>query len=129
MIDKTVHRRRNPGADSRTVFLKGFSRLDALALGIAIGGVAGAGLFAATLFLVLKGGENVGQNLSLLSQFFVGYSVTVAGAFVGFAWAFVSGFCWGWAIAFLRNSATIAYLYLVRLWASLSQERFLDRLD
>src|SRR5262249_39861892 len=99
MIKKTVPTPRNPTVDPHTVILKSFSRLDPRALGLATGVVTGTTLLAATLFLVLKGGESVGANLGLLSQFFAGYSVSVPGAVFGFIWAFGAGFCWGWAIA------------------------------
>ena len=70
---------------------KAVVKLNAKLLGIVFGMLLGIGLFLATNFLVLKGGENVGQHLSLLSQFFPGYSVTFLGSLVGFAYAFAVG--------------------------------------
>ncbi len=68
------------------------SRLNGHAWGLALGLLSAIGLFGATLVLVLKGGENVGQHLGILSQYFWGYNVSVAGSFVGAVWAFVVGY-------------------------------------
>ena len=70
---------------------KAVVKLNAKLLGIVFGMLLGIGLFLATNFLVLKGGAKVGQHLSLLSQFFPGYSVTFLGSLVGFAYAFAVG--------------------------------------
>ena len=67
-------------------------QLNARAWGIAFGLLAGLGLFGATLFLTLKGGENVGQHLQLLGIFFPGYRVTIGGAFIGLIYGFVLGY-------------------------------------
>ena len=48
--------------------------------------IGGGGLFLMTAWLLLKGGPHVGQHLQLLSQYFIGYSVTWWGSIVGFAW-------------------------------------------
>ncbi|MEO5579441.1 MAG: hypothetical protein ABIR58_02200 [Gemmatimonadaceae bacterium] len=86
--------------DMRTTLL----RLNARAWGIAIGLLAGIGLFVATLVLVLRGGAEVGPHLSLLAVFLPGYRVSVAGAFIGFAYAFVIGYALGRLIGLLYNS-------------------------
>jgi hypothetical protein len=65
--------------------------------------VAGFGLFAATLWLVIKGGPNVGQNLSLLRAYYPGYTVTWTGAFVGLAYGALTGALLGWWVAWLYN--------------------------
>lgn len=66
--------------------------LNARAWGIAVGLLLGGGLFVATNVLVLRGGENVGQHLGLLSVFLPGYSVTFVGSLVGFVYMFVIGY-------------------------------------
>ncbi len=66
-------------------------RLNATATGVILGILAGSALFFATIWLVIKGGPNPGPHLSLLSQYFPGYSVTWAGSFIGFAYAFIAG--------------------------------------
>ena len=78
-------------------------RLNARAWGISFGLVAGLGLFGATLFLVLKGGEAVGQHLNLLANFFPGYRVTIGGAFIGLVYGFVCGYGIGRLIGALYN--------------------------
>jgi hypothetical protein len=71
------------------------------ALGVVLGIIAGVVIFAATLWLVIKGGPVVGPHLSLLSQFFPGYSVTYFGSVVGFIYGLVVGYFVGWSIAWL----------------------------
>lgn len=78
-------------------------RLNARAWGWAFGLLFGSGLFLATMILVLKGGENVGQNLSLLAVYFPGFRVTVGGAFIGFVYAFVVGYASGRLIGTVYN--------------------------
>ncbi|NUQ12632.1 MAG: hypothetical protein HUU26_09960 [Gemmatimonadaceae bacterium] len=78
-------------------------RLNARAWGIAVGLFMGGGLFLATIFLVIRGGPDVGQHLSLLAVFFPGYSVTWLGAFIGFVYAFVLGYALGRIIGAVYN--------------------------
>jgi hypothetical protein len=87
-----------------------FPKLDALAFGLAVGIVCGLVLLSATLFLVLKGGDVVGPNLALVSQFFPGYTVTAVGSLIGLFYGFLTGFALGWSFAFLRNTTTALYL-------------------
>lgn len=82
-------------------------RLNARAWGIAFGLLLGGGLFIATVVLVLRGGENVGQHLGLLRVFFPGYSISYAGAIIGFIYAFVVGYAFGRLVG-------SAYNFLVR---------------
>ncbi len=82
---------------------KAVIRLNAKLLGIVLGTLMGAGLFLATNILVLKGGDNVGAHLGLLSQFFIGYQVTFLGSLVGFVWAFAVGFVIGAALGTVYN--------------------------
>lgn len=65
--------------------------------------VVGFGLFAATLWLVIKGGPNVGQNLALLRAYYPGFSVTWGGSIVGFAYGALTGAVLGWSVASLYN--------------------------
>lgn len=78
-------------------------RLKAQAWGVAFGMLFGLGLFLATIILVVKGGPNVGQHLSLLAIYFPGYRVTVLGAFVGFVYAFVFGYAFGRLVGTVYN--------------------------
>lgn len=80
-------------------------RLNATIQGIVTGAIAGLGLFVATNWLVIKGGDVVGPHLSLLSQIFIGYSVTFVGSFVGLAYGSAFGFAVGYSVAWLYNRA------------------------
>jgi hypothetical protein len=78
-------------------------RLNATIQGLVTGLIAGFGIFIATNWLVLKGGAVVGPHLALLGQFFIGYRVTFLGSLIGFAYAFVLGFCVGYGVSRLYN--------------------------
>jgi hypothetical protein len=81
-----------------------FARYHPLALGVAFGSTLGVTLFVATVVLVLKGGEVVGPNFSLLNNYFIGYSVTWSGALVGLLEGAAIGFGGGYFLAWLINS-------------------------
>ncbi|MGI8495721.1 MAG: hypothetical protein ACR2L1_10495, partial [Pyrinomonadaceae bacterium] len=70
-------------------------RLNGTVLGIVLGVIFGLIIFAATNWLVIKGGSNIGSHLSLLSQFFIGYSVTFTGSLIGLLYGFAAGFLSG----------------------------------
>ena len=108
------------------VIIQSFARLDRIALGVAFGVIVGLAVFSATVVLLFKGGDQVGPNLSLLGQYFIGYRVTWGGSFVGLVYGFASGFVLGWLAAFLRNLVLDIYLRIIKLRANLSsaQELF-----
>lgn len=93
----------NPNHDASDGLAQAVLRLNATAWGIAFGLLGGLGLFVATLFLVIKGGEHVGEHLALLGVFFPGYRVTTGGAFIGFVYGFVTGYGVGWVIGGVYN--------------------------
>jgi hypothetical protein len=104
-----------------------FARLDAVALGIAVGVLCGVVWSAATTWLLVKGGPHVGQNLSLLSQFFFGYRVTWRGAVIALGYGCLAGFLAGWAFAKVRNAAVGLYLQVARAKAvSAAVRNFFD---
>ena len=78
-------------------------RLNARIQGVVAGIVAGLGIFIATNWLVIKGGDVVGPHLALLSEFFIGYRVTFFGSVIGFAYGFVTGFIIGYGVARTYN--------------------------
>ena len=96
-----------------------FPKLDPLALGLSLGIVIGLGLFLATQFMVLTGGDVTGRTLTLLAQFYPGYAVTAVGSLAGLGYGCLTGFSLGWGYAFLRNAITA--LYLVSLHRSAQQ--------
>jgi hypothetical protein len=71
--------------------------------GLAFGSVAALGLFVATIWLVVKGGINVGEHLNLLGVYLPGYSVSYTGSVIGFVYAFVIGYGAGRTIATVYN--------------------------
>ena len=82
---------------------KAILRLNARAWGITVGLLMGGGLFLGTNFLIIRGGENVGQHLGLLSIYFPGYRVTFVGSLLGFMYQFVIGYGIGHMIGALYN--------------------------
>ncbi len=112
---------------SDELLIQALAKLDKAALGIAVGLLFGFSVFAATVILVIKGGDQVGPNLGLLSQYFIGYSVSLQGSVIGLIYGFTSGFIIGWLVAFLRNLFVSVYLYAARLKAGMSSVNdFLD---
>lgn len=88
--------------------------LDPKAFGVAVGVVAGVGVLLATVILLVNGGDEVGPNLGLLSQYFVGYSVSLVGALIGTAYGFLTGFVAGFSFAGLRNVLIASGLWYAR---------------
>jgi protoporphyrinogen oxidase len=91
-----------------------YAKLNRNAFGLSTGITAGLLLWVATMSLVLKGGPIVGPHLSLLSQYFPGYSVSVTGSFIGLFFMFLVGFVGGWVFAFIRNAVVFVYLAVMR---------------
>ena len=114
-------------SEADKVVIEAFAKLDRTALALALGALCGILVFAATIFLILKGGPVVGPNLALMGQFFFGYTVSAQGAVVGLAYGFVLGFILGWLIAFFRNSLVSAYLRVLKTRATLNTS--LDSID
>ena len=100
MAERTLHVTTQPDSQALEVALR---KLNARAWGWAFGLMLGFGLCFATLFLVLKGGANMGQHLNLLGIFLPGYSVSWAGAFIGFIYLFVLGYGLGRLVGTVYN--------------------------
>jgi protoporphyrinogen oxidase len=112
-----------------SVLTQTFARIDKLAFASAVGSVSGLLLFLATIWLVVKGGDVVGPNLQLLSQYFVGYTATVKGAFIAFGYAFFWSFLFGWLFAYLRNLSLALFIYWAKKKSELlSVKDFFDHL-
>ena len=111
-------------AEVRQAFLPLHKR----ALGMAIGTASGLFFFFVTAVSVLRP-DATGPDLRLLDEYFYGYTVTWAGAFVALAWGFVVGFVAGWFSAFTRNFVIAASLWLSRTRNELEASRdFLDHI-
>ncbi len=104
-----------------------FARYDPVALGGALGVVLGLGLFVATSVLLLRGGDPVGPNLSLLGNYLLGFQVSWGGAFLGLAEAGAGGFGFGFVLAKLIN-AVIGW-HERALWRRIRMSRTLDPLE
>jgi hypothetical protein len=78
-------------------------RMNGVVSGVVTGLLIGGGVFVATNWLLLKGGDVIGPHLALLGQFFIGYTVTFWGSIIGFLYGFVTGFIIGYMVAFLYN--------------------------
>ncbi len=79
------------------------ARLRAAVMAVTFGATGGAALFLATAWLLVRGGDNVGQHLVLLRNYLPGYSVTWPGAFLGLLYGAVIGAAAGAAIAWTYN--------------------------
>ena len=90
-----------------------FPKLDAPAFGLSVGTVCALLLVAITLGLTWHGSESLTSTVSLLNQFFPGYTISWSGALIGGAYAFLLGFLTGFGVAFLRNAATAVYIMTV----------------
>ncbi|MGH9685833.1 MAG: hypothetical protein ACRD5K_01920 [Candidatus Acidiferrales bacterium] len=113
--------------DSATKHLmRVFAPLHRSAMGTAVGIVLGTLIFLATLGSLRRDWHGA-QHLGLLSQYFVGYSVSLKGALIGLLWGFVSGYVLGWAFALLRNVAV--WVYLIGLRSRADMEQYSDFLD
>ena len=86
----------------------GVLRLNAKALGLALGLIGGLAVFTATNWLVIKGGDPLGPHLQLLNQYFVGYRVSFLGSLVGFLYGFAVGSLSGVLISWIYNK--VAFL-------------------
>lgn len=107
--------------------IKAFARMDKFGFASATGLVSGLLVFITTLWLVIKSGEVVGPNLQLLGQYFIGYSVTIKGAFIGMGYGFLWGILFGWFFAYLRNFFLGFFIYRVKKKVEmLSFRDFLD---
>lgn len=96
---------RRSNISEEEIIRKAVVRLNGHILGFVLGTISALIIFAATNWLVLKGGEVVGPHMGLLDQFLIGYSVTFIGSMVGAAYLFVIGYLCGLFIAWVYNWA------------------------
>ena len=82
-------------------------KLRPLALGLAGGIVWGASIFVATFWILITG--SAGTTIALIGKFYLGYSVSIGGAFIGLVWGFADGFVAGLVIAWLYNAFIPSY--------------------
>jgi len=76
-------------------------KLNAGAFAVAFGLWWGGGLFIATWWLIAIGG--ITGELTIIEQFYPGFSFTPVGSFIGLAWGLVCGAICGGILALLYN--------------------------
>ena len=79
------------------------ARLRASVMAVVFGLTGGVGLWVATAWLLIKGGEQVGYHLGLLSNYFPGYRVSWPGSFLGLFYGGLLGAVVGWSVAWIYN--------------------------
>lgn len=93
-----------PATEAEGIALRAaVARLRTGSVAIVVGFFSGTSLLLATLWLVVRGGPDIGRHLGLLRHYFPGYTVSVLGAFVGFAYAAALGVIVGWCTASIYN--------------------------
>ncbi len=94
---------RLPDATEKVLIRRQVARLRAGILAIVFAMVFGIGLWLATVWLLIRGGPNVGQHLGLLRNYLPGYSVTWTGSMIGFVEAALIGAVAGWSLGWIYN--------------------------
>jgi len=117
------------GAESvRSALIHAFAPMHKLAFGVAVGTALGLLITVTTVVHVALRPEPA-PNVSLLGQYYYGYSVSLHGAVVGGIWGFASGFVAGWFAAFTRNLVIAVWIFVTRTRAELAATReFLDHI-
>lgn len=80
------------------------ARIQSAVLALVFGVIGGGGIFLMTAWLLIKGGDHIGPHLGLLSQYFIGYTVSWKGSVIGFLYGALVGGAIGWAIGKIYNS-------------------------
>jgi protoporphyrinogen oxidase len=114
---------------SLDLVIKAFAKMDKFAFALAVGSASGLAILVSTFWLILTGVDSRDPNFNLLGQYFIGYTVSVRGAFIGLGYCFLWGFIFGWLYAYLRNLSISVYLHWVKRQAeSRSFKDFLDHI-
>ena len=79
-------------------------KLNPRAFALSAGIIWGLSVFIATIWLLIIG--SAGSTLALLHKFYLGYSISVLGAFIGLIWGFIDGLIIGFAFAWIYNLFT-----------------------
>ena len=80
------------------------ARLRSSIMAATFGLVGGTGVFVATAWLLIQGGDPVGPHLALLANYFPGYTVTWIGALIGLVYGALVGAVAGWLLAWVYNA-------------------------
>ncbi len=68
-------------------------------------------IFLATLYLTFKGSPEIVNSMLLLNNYFIGYDISIKGAFIGGGYSFMWGFIFGWLFAYIRNLSLGLVIY------------------
>ncbi len=91
-----------------------FARMDKFAFAAAVGVVCGLVVLLANLWIIGRVDDPAASHLRLLAQYFIGYTVSIQGAAIAFAYTFFWGFLLAWLFAYLRNFFLACYIFQVR---------------
>ena len=89
--------------DERALIQAAVVRMRARIMAVVFGMVGGVGVFTATVWLLVQGGQQVGKHLNLLGNYFPGYDVSWTGAFLGFFYGALVGALVGFCVAWVYN--------------------------
>lgn len=78
-------------------------RIQAGVLAMVCAVLGGLLLFSMTVWLLVKDGPGAGPHLSLLGNYFIGYSVTWVGSIIGLFYGALTGGIVGWVIGAIYN--------------------------
>lgn len=82
---------------------RAIAHIHARVLAFVMGIVGGLTIFIMTAWLLIKGGDPLGPHLQLLANYFIGYSVSWPGCFVGMGYGALVGAIAGWSIGIIYN--------------------------
>lgn len=82
---------KNADTRSDNPYLSAAAKIHRLTLCLTFALLGGLTIFLITAVLLIRGGESIGPHLSLLGQYFPGYSVSWIGSLVGFFWGSLAG--------------------------------------
>jgi len=95
-----------PTKQDRALLAAIFSKMDTVAMSVAVGVVASLGLFIATAILLLQDvptGFPIGAHLNLLQDYLPGYMVSWPGSLFGLFYGFLVGSVCGYLVALTWN--------------------------
>jgi hypothetical protein len=93
----------NPDHKSKEELSQAVANIQAGVLAFVGGIIGGLGLFFMTVWLLLDSGPQVGSHLRLLSNYFIGYSVTWSGSVIGLLYGALTGSVLGWTMGIIYN--------------------------
>lgn len=127
LIPSAFAMKKSSGSLIEKAIIRVFSRLDKFAFAVAVGTASFLFLFLATIFLEFKGDQNIVQSMLLLNNYFIGYDISIKGAFIGGGYCFLWGFISGWLFAYIRNLSLGFVIYMEK--KKLENQSLKDLLD